>query len=556
MKKKFLSLIPLLTLALLIAVAVHATTDLTNNNTIPTNTQTSTNSQNDWTTANHDINMTRNSPQTTINKDNVNQLQVEWIFNTGYPVENPPLIIGDTAYAQNNAMQIFAIDMKTGLNKWKYDPHTLVNGEIPKSTSTHGMTYNNGVIYAPTGPKNTIIALNATTGKKVWESKPVQTGESYRLPAPPIIWKDYIVVGSAVGDEPPFKPAAKGSVTVLNRTNGHKIWKISTAVGSWVNQSKLNGGATAWSGGAVDSDTGVIYLPIANPSPDFSTKTRSVNTPYANDMIAVNITNGKVLWATPFIAKGTVLNATIPDTHDWDTAWGSHLVTVNINGTNKKVVIGHNKRGDVMAMDAATGKPVWWTNVAYLHRTYAKPSINGSGEVWPATSGGIEDYSAVDNDTLYAAVSNSGANYFLHKNDTTNGYTVPYYKSMPNGVGNGSITAINLSTGKIKWKHDTDTPTWVSPLVTGDIVFSGRITATGRPLSTSNSSSKELPLIPSGIIMAMNKDTGQTIWEYNVGAPVGIGGPSIGQGMLLVPTGSPDEVPTNKGGYIVAFGLP
>jgi len=62
--------------------------------------------------------------------------------------------------------------------------------------------------------------------------------------------------------------------------------------------------------------------------------------------------------------------------------------------------------------------------------------------------------------------------------------------------------------------------------------------------------------VPSGIIMALDKDTGKKLWEFNVGAPVGIGGPSIGHGMLFVTTGSPAEVGSNKGGYIVAFGLP
>jgi alcohol dehydrogenase (cytochrome c) len=33
-------------------------------------------------------------------------------------------------------------------------------------------------------------------------------------------------------------------------------------------------------------------------------------------MIAVNVTNGKMVWATPFIDYGTVLNVRVPDTHD------------------------------------------------------------------------------------------------------------------------------------------------------------------------------------------------------------------------------------------------
>ena len=60
------------------------------------------------------------------------------------------------------------------------------------------------------------------------------------------------------------------------------------------------------------------------------------------------------MWAIPFIAQGTIFkNVKLPDTHDYDTAWGSTISEVKLdNGTQKKVVIGTDKRGDIMAMDA------------------------------------------------------------------------------------------------------------------------------------------------------------------------------------------------------------
>jgi alcohol dehydrogenase (cytochrome c) len=42
--------------------------------------------------------------------------------------------------------------------------------------------------------------------------------------------------------------------------------------------------------------------------------------------------------------------------------------------------------------------------------------------------------------------------------------------------------------------------------------------------------------------MALDKETGEKLWEFNVGAPVGVDGPSIGHGMLLVTTGTPSEI--------------
>lgn len=512
----------------------------------------------DWPMVNYDYAMSRNSPQTVIGKDNVANLTVKWIFNTVYPVENPPLIIGDTGYAQNNAMQVIAFNLTTGLCKWKYDPYILVNNSIPEATVTHGIAYDNGTIFAPMGPKSTIVALNASDGKLIWESPRVNNNESFRIPAPPVVWNNYVIAGSALGDEPPFKPAQKGSVTALDRNTGTIIWQIPTTVGAWVEgeNADKNGGATVWTGGALDHETGVIYLPTGNPAPDFTDATRTMETDYANHMIAVNVSDGKVLWATPFIANGTVLNVSLPDTHDWDTCWGSNLVSLaTVNGV-QKMVIGHNKRGDIIAMDAATGKPIWWTTVGYVSRDNVLPSVNGSGPVWPSASGGVMAYSAFDNDTLYVSVSNQANDFYVKPNDTE-GYLKPAFDAMPNGIGNGSVYAIDLRTGKIKWEHKTDFPTWVSPLVTNGLVFSGHITALGKPYKYNVfAGPTDSPLLPSGIIMALDKDTGQKLWEFNVGAPVAIGGPSIGQGLLLVPTGAPNEVPVNKGGFIVAFGLP
>ena len=516
-----------------------------------------------WITANHDIYGTRSSNQTTLSKNNVNTLQPKWILNSEFPIENPPLIVGDKGYAQDNAMNVIAFDVNSGLNLWNFDAGNLntQTQQLPRGVFTHGLTYDNGVIFAPTGANGTAVALNATDGKLIWQSSAIGDPElGFRLPTPPIVWKDYVVVGSALGDEPPFEPAAKGSITAFNRTNGEKIWNMSTVIGPWVEgkNAEINGGGTSWSGGSLDPGTGILYMPVGNPAPDFNATSRPDDQLYTNHMLAVNITNGKIIWATPFLAKGTVLpNVTLPETHDWDLAWGNNFVEVKFeNGTSQKIVIGHDKRGDVMAMDAATGKPLWSNVIGTLYRTDAIPSINGSGEIWPGTQYGIEAYSAADqNGTVYVASSSMGFNFFVNG---TGGHVDPVFDAIANGVGNGTITAIDIKTGKIKWQHPTEFPTWVSPLVTNRVVFSGHITATGKPYQFNEfGAPTQTPLIPSGIIMALDTDTGKTLWEYNVGAPIGIGGPSIGHGgMLFVTTGSPAEVSSNTGGYIVAFALP
>ena len=150
-----------------------------------------------------------------------------------------------------------------------------------------------------------------------------------------------------------------------------------------------------------------------------------------------------------------------------------------------------------------------------------------------------------------------GFNYFKDKSAGTSGHLAPVFDAIENGLGNGTIVALDVNSGQIKWKFDTDYPTWVSPAVTGNIVFSGHVTATGKPYKFNNfGAPTNTPLISSGIILALEANTGKKLWEFNVGTPIGIGGPSIGHGMLFVTTGSPAEISANTGGYIVAFGLP
>jgi glucose dehydrogenase/plastocyanin len=499
-----------------------------------------------WITANHDIYGTRSSQQTIIGKNNVNNLQVKWIFHSNFPIEVPPVIAGNRGYVIDNGMRIMAFDVNTGLNIWKYDPgasRVRVVGQ-----TAHGITYDNGIIFAGTGGNATVIALNATNGKLLWQSVPIgDPTKGYRAPGPPTVWKDIVIEGNALGDNPPF-PALHGVLTAFNRTNGEKIWNLRTTVGSWVQgkNATINGGASTWSGGALDPKTGVFYVPTGNASPDFNDTSRPGPNPYSSSMLAVDARTGHILWVKQLVKHNT---------HDWDGGLGSSLATLTtFNGTKEKTVIVHGtKRGDAYAVDAANGKVIWNDTVAVQYNTEVQAKPNGTGPVWPGPGGGVLGYTANDNHTAYFAVTNMAYNFF----SSEGGHVAPSFNAIANGIGNGTITGIDIKTGKIKWVYPTEFPTLVSPAVTNGVVFSGHLTATGTPYTFRGSDGAPLdtPLNLSGIVMALDADTGKKLWEFNVGSPLGTGGPSLGHGMLFVTTGNPGSTP-NKGGDIVAFGLP
>lgn len=419
---------------------------------------------NNWISINHDLYGTRSSNQTIIGKDNVGTLQLKWRLPNDFEIQDPPIIIDNKGYVQDYVGNVFAFDTKTGHMIWK-----MSTGGGP----TMGLAYDSGMIFASTATNATIVSLNATDGRIIWRSEVLGDPKvGYSIDAAPIVWKGYVIAGSGGSGLPPGPGLVKGNITALNSTNGKIIWNLQTTTGEWVELGKTppNGGATAWSGGSLDPDTGIIYIPLGSASPNFNATTRQTPNLYSNHMIAVNITNGKIVWATPFIAHGTVLDVQVPDTHDWDTSWGSSITKVTLdNGTQKKIVIGHDKMGNLIAMDALTGEEIWWKTLGKQYRTDVIPLPNGSGMVW---SYGVYNYHAVDNDTLYVSATNRGLNFFT---DGISGHREAVPNSIEQGLVNGTIMALDLRTGEIKWQYQTEFPPRVSPLVTYDIVFAGYI---------------------------------------------------------------------------------
>lgn len=486
-----------------------------------------------WPTVNHDLYGTRSTNQNIITKENVDSLRIKWQIINDFEIQDPPIIVNDTGYIQDYAGNVFAFNIHDGSVLWN-----IRVGHGP----TMGLSYDSGSIFSSTASKGTVVAINSTDGSKEWESETLgNTSLGYSIDSFPIIWDSYVIAGSGGSGLPPGLGFVKGNITALNRTDGSVLWNLDTTRGEWVKKGKTppNGGATAWSGGSFDPEEGILYFPLGSASPNFNASTRQGPNLYSNHMIAVNVTSGDIIWATPFIAHGTVLNdVKVPDTHDWDTSWGSSISKISLqNGTQKKIVIGHDKMGNLIAMDGKTGDEIWWKTLGEPININNIPLPNGTGLIWAS---GVYNYHAVDNNTLYITATNRGLDFFT---DGLSGHKEAAPDTIEQGLKNGTIYAIDIITGKIKWKFGTEFPPRVSPLVTNDLLFTGYL-----PYKDQTK---------SGVMLALDKQNGTKLWEFNVNAPIAPVGPSVANGVLFVPTGklvsNPVQSSATGEGSLIAF---
>ena len=122
-------------------------------------------------------------------------MEIKWILFNNAEIQEPPIIIGNTGYAQDYSGNVIAFDIKNGKTIWKVHIGT---------GPTIGLTFSNGVIFASTGFNSSAVALESKSGKIIWQSPKLGDPKlGYNVPSAPIVWNKNVIVGSASGGDEP-----------------------------------------------------------------------------------------------------------------------------------------------------------------------------------------------------------------------------------------------------------------------------------------------------------------------------------------------------------------
>ncbi|GAC1559101.1 MAG: PQQ-dependent methanol/ethanol family dehydrogenase [Vulcanimicrobiaceae bacterium] len=448
-----------------------------------------------WILPGHDYSGNRYLELAQITHANVGSLKRAWKFKMSddSPIETTPVVYNGTMYVTSAHDHVYALDAKTGALKWEFkdSPHVIA------FAANRGVALLDGKVYIGTLDGH-LIALDAETGKTVFDVVGVHDTTNSFYSMQPVPYKNMLIMGVSNGDW-----GGIGYITAFDPKDGHRIWDWNTVPGpgepgheTWSGDSWKRGGASVWSGVAIDPKTDTLYADLGNPQPDFYGDARKGTNLYSNSMVALDISGKpKLKWYYQFIPH---------DTHDWDPAMPPVRFTGQVGGQSRELVAAGDKGGNFWILDANTGKLVSQTAVSNQKGQNTEPTAQGN-LACPNTNGGIEynggSYDPQNNVFYVPSVDECGIWKKLPQATYVAGqfYLGGTFPKLE-GPNTGWMNAIDVATGKFVWRKKQTLPALGGALVTSTgLVFTGMTT---------------------GDFDAFDAKTGDVIWHDATGSPI------------------------------------
>jgi alcohol dehydrogenase (cytochrome c) len=462
----------------------------------------------DWPSYNRTLTSERYVPFDQVNKANVSRLKQLCVYdlNVDASFQTGPIVIGRTMYATTDK-ETLAIDADTCQQKWR------VREEGPSLALrvNRGVAHLDGRLFRGTGEGN-VLAYDAATGKKLWSTHIADPARAESLPSAPIAWNGLVFIGTAGSD----RYGVLGRVYALDATTGKVAWETYTvptdtpqpgnekmqaqAKATWGNATNvpITGGGT-WTSYTLDTDRGLLYIPVGNPGPDFTSDVRAGQNLYTNSILILDAKTGI------YRHHYSVVPA---DFHDWDLAAAPVLVTTK---GGKRIVVAAPKDGLLYAYDLNADKKLYETPIT-TRENVEKPLSTTETHFCPGATGGSEwngpAYSP-DTNLLYDGTVDWCVTVTLDPSELTKKPGQSWTGAqLANQFGkkdlnwSGWITATDADTGRVKWRFHAHAP-----------VVSG-ITPTKGGLVLAGDMDKQA--------YAFDADSGRILWQTDLpGAPGG-----------------------------------
>src|SRR6266478_305465 len=314
-----------------------------------------------------------------ISRENVARLKPAWTFRTGdmsdgsvyaprSAFEGTPLVIDGVMYVTTPFNRLIALEAETGKQIWAFDPK--LDKEKP-----FNLFISRGSAWWSSGPKKRVFlgtldgrlfSIDAQNGKPDdsfgaagWIDLRAGMADkypnrNYGMTSPPAIYKDLVICGSLTSDGEPQGP--KGDVRAFDARTGKQVWIFHTVAqkgefgnetwegDSWKDRAAVN----AWSILSVDTERGILFLPLTSPGTDYYGGDRKGAGLFGDSLVALDAVTGKRLWHFQTVHHNL---------WDYDIPAQPNLVEVRRDGRLIPAVAQVTKTGFTFVFDRVTGKP-------------------------------------------------------------------------------------------------------------------------------------------------------------------------------------------------------
>ncbi|XP_038994568.1 polyvinylalcohol dehydrogenase-like [Hibiscus syriacus] len=458
-----------------------------------------------------------------ISPETVSNLRLKWKFNAGRDITATPSVLDGAIYFPSWDGYLYAVNESDGSLIWKQNLQQLTgfnstglisNVSVIVSRTTPAIA-DDLVIVGICGPAS-VVAVKRSSGELVWSTL-LDGNPAGCITMSGTYYKGNFYVGTSSLEEVLSLDKCctfRGSFVKLDGKTGKILWQTFMLPENFGNRGEYAGAAIWGSSPPIDTKRSLVYIATGNlysvPQNISDCQERENNQTqippthsdeciepdnHSESFVALDLDTGNIKW---FHQLGgydvwffACSNLSVPDcppgpNPDADFGEAPMMITIDVNGTEKDIVVAVQKSGFAWALDRDDGNIIWFTE--------AGPGGVAGGGTWGA---------ATDEKRVYTNIANSDRKNFTLKPSTRN-------------AAAGGWVAMDSKNGEILWSTgDPSNGTVTGPVtVANGVLFGG-------------STHKEGP------IYAMDGKSGEILWSYNTGATV-FGGMSVSDGCVFV----------------------
>tara|TARA_B100001964_G_scaffold183273_1_gene202849 strand:- start:211 stop:2394 length:2184 start_codon:yes stop_codon:yes gene_type:complete len=319
----------------------------------------------------------RYSPLTAINASNIDTLGLAWSYelNTKRGIEATSIVVDGVMYTSSAWSIVHALDARTGAHLWSFDP------KVAKDKSLHtccdvvnrGVAVWQGRVFVGV-LDGRLIALDAATGKLVWEVATIDSNLPYSITGAPRVVKGKVLIGNGGAEF-----GVRGFISAYNVADGSMAWRFYTVPGNpehgFENETmamaadtwngtwwEMGGGGTVWDAMAYDPELDLLYIGVGNGSP-WNHRLRSPgggDNLFLSSIVALRPDSGEYVWH---------YQTTPGETWDYTATQHIILADLELDGKTRKVLMQAPKNGFFYVLDRTDGTLLSANN--YINITWA-----------------------------------------------------------------------------------------------------------------------------------------------------------------------------------------